>query len=94
MKSKPVSFAILLAGAVGLIWLHASARAATNADKKGTVETIQVHGKSLEGNLEGDSPDRDVFVYLPPATPPTKTADTQWCIFCMGTASRLRPTGA
>src|SRR5689334_21938866 len=33
---------------------------------KGTVEKIKVHGKSLEGNLEGDSPDRDVFVYLPP----------------------------
>jgi S-formylglutathione hydrolase FrmB len=24
-----------------------------------------VHGKALEGNLEGDSPDRDVIVYLP-----------------------------
>src|SRR5262245_30044934 len=34
--------------------------------KKGTVERIKVHGKSLEGNLEGNSPDRDVFVYLPP----------------------------
>lgn len=34
---------------------------------KGTVEHIKVHGKSLEGNLEGDSPDRDVFVYLPPS---------------------------
>lgn len=33
---------------------------------KGTVERIKVHGKSLEGNLEGDSPDRDVFIYLPP----------------------------
>jgi enterochelin esterase-like enzyme len=33
----------------------------------GTVERIKVHGKSLEGNLEGDSPDRDVFVYLPPS---------------------------
>src|SRR5208282_4427668 len=32
----------------------------------GTVERIKVHGKSLEGNLEGDSPDRDVSVYLPP----------------------------
>jgi enterochelin esterase-like enzyme len=39
----------------------------TNAPaKKGNVEHIKVHGKSLEGNLEGDSPDRDVFVYLPP----------------------------
>ncbi len=34
--------------------------------KRGTVEHIKVHGKSLEGNLEGDSPDRDVSVYLPP----------------------------
>ena len=33
---------------------------------KGSWEKIKVHGKSLEGNLEGDSPDRDVFVYLPP----------------------------
>jgi enterochelin esterase-like enzyme len=30
------------------------------------VEKIKVHGVSLEGNLEGDSPDRDVIVYLPP----------------------------
>ncbi len=34
---------------------------------KGTLENIKVHGKSLEGNLEGNSPDRDVFVYLPPS---------------------------
>lgn len=32
-----------------------------------TVEFIKVHGKSLEGNLEGDSPDRDVAVLLPPS---------------------------
>jgi enterochelin esterase-like enzyme len=31
-----------------------------------TVEHIVVHGKALEGNLEGDSPDRNVTVYLPP----------------------------
>jgi S-formylglutathione hydrolase len=37
------------------------------AQSKGTVDHIKVHGKSLEGNLEGDSPDRDVFVYLPPS---------------------------
>ena len=33
----------------------------------GTVEHIKVHGRALEGNLEGDSPDRDVTVYLPPS---------------------------
>ena len=32
-----------------------------------TVEHIKVHGKSLEGNLEGDAVDRDVFVFLPPS---------------------------
>jgi enterochelin esterase-like enzyme len=61
MKSNRL---ILVAGPVLLALV---ANAATNADKKGTVETIKVHGKSLEGNLEGDSPDRDVFVYLPPS---------------------------
>jgi enterochelin esterase-like enzyme len=30
-------------------------------------EHIKVHGKALEGNLEKDSPDRDVFIYLPPS---------------------------
>ncbi len=30
------------------------------------VETIKVHSQALEGNLEGESPDRDVIVYLPP----------------------------
>jgi S-formylglutathione hydrolase len=34
--------------------------------KLGTVERVKVHGKSLEGNLDGDSPDRDVSIYLPP----------------------------
>src|SRR5512146_1415161 len=32
-----------------------------------TVEHIQVHGKSLEGNLEANAADRDVFVFLPPS---------------------------
>ena len=31
------------------------------------VERITVHGTSLEGNLEGNSPDRGVIVYLPPS---------------------------
>ncbi|HXY02346.1 MAG TPA: alpha/beta fold hydrolase [Terriglobales bacterium] len=32
-----------------------------------TVEHIKVHGPALEGNLEGDAVDRDVFVFLPPS---------------------------
>jgi S-formylglutathione hydrolase FrmB len=35
--------------------------------KSVTVEHIKIHGKSLEGNLEGDAVDRDVFVFLPPS---------------------------
>jgi enterochelin esterase-like enzyme len=35
--------------------------------KKGRVEKVSVHGAALQGNLEGDSPDRDVFIYLPPS---------------------------
>lgn len=32
-----------------------------------TVERITVHGQHLEGNLEGNSADRTVLVYLPPS---------------------------
>ncbi len=31
-----------------------------------TIEKITVHSKALEGNLEGDSADREVTIYLPP----------------------------
>jgi S-formylglutathione hydrolase len=34
---------------------------------QGKVERIKVHGQALEGNLEGDSADRDVSIYLPPS---------------------------
>jgi enterochelin esterase-like enzyme len=58
----------VIAGAIVLVALPTSVQAQTGvAEKKGAVEKITVHGKSLEGNLEGDSADRDVFVYLPPS---------------------------
>jgi enterochelin esterase-like enzyme len=41
--------------------------------KKGTVEKISVHGAALQGNLEGDSPDRTVYVYLPPSYASNRT---------------------
>ncbi|HEX7080381.1 MAG TPA: alpha/beta hydrolase-fold protein [Gammaproteobacteria bacterium] len=44
-----------------------SAPTAATAPAKGTLERITVHGASLEGNLEGDDPNREVFVYLPPS---------------------------
>ena len=42
-----------------------AAVAAAPADAR--TEKIKVHGVSLEGNLEGNSPDRDVYVFLPPS---------------------------
>ena len=33
---------------------------------QGDLQQIKVHSPSLEGNLNGDSADRDVYVYLPP----------------------------
>jgi enterochelin esterase-like enzyme len=42
------------------------AAAGQQAPAKGTLERIAVHGRALEGNLEGDSPERPVVVYLPP----------------------------
>ena len=32
-----------------------------------TVERVKIHGKALEGNLEGDAVDRDTIVFLPPS---------------------------
>lgn len=58
---------------LGLLW-PVNASAATPRHRgvevdqvKGSVEHVIVHGKSLEGNLEGDSPDRAVSIYLPPS---------------------------
>ncbi|HEX8357718.1 MAG TPA: alpha/beta hydrolase-fold protein, partial [Segetibacter sp.] len=53
-----VIFLVLLIGA--------EVQSQTVTPLKGSVERIKVHGKGLEGNLEGDDADRDVSVYLPP----------------------------
>ena len=34
---------------------------------KGTLERVKVHGKSLEGNLLGESAEPEVSIYLPPS---------------------------
>lgn len=69
---KPLRSLLLMSTAlsVGLLssrLLVAQQAAPAATGPQGKVETIKVHGKSLEGNLEGDSPDREVFVYLPPS---------------------------
>ncbi len=48
-------------------WPSAQAPAPAPTPTLGTIERITVHGTSLEGNLDGDTPDRPVIVYLPPS---------------------------
>lgn len=45
----------------------APASAAAPVALKGKLERITVHGKSLEGNLLGESPAPEVSIYLPPS---------------------------
>ena len=63
MNGKQVVAAAMLAACASFVYLPEGR--AQNSVKQGSWEKIKVHGKALEGNLEGDSPDRDVFVYLP-----------------------------
>lgn len=60
-QSFGLSLALLLAGA-GMLLAQTDVRS-----PHGKVERIKVYGKALEGNLEGDSPDREVSIYLPPS---------------------------
>lgn len=64
---KSMHFRILLActlmmTATGLVLAKEDGQAV----KKGTVQHIKIHGKALEGNLEGETADPDVTIYLPP----------------------------
>jgi enterochelin esterase-like enzyme len=43
---------------------------AVSGARPATLERIKVHGGALEGNLEGNSADRDVLVFLPPGYRP------------------------
>ena len=63
----------------GLLWgcaiapaLAAQAAPPAAASFQVAVDCIKVHSAALEGNLEGESPDRDVVVYLPPDYAKTK----------------------
>jgi enterochelin esterase-like enzyme len=67
MSRMKIALTVVIAAAIAVV-VGPESRAQQGAEaKKGSWEKIKVHGKSLEGNLEGDSADRDVFVYLPPA---------------------------
>ena len=53
--------------ALSAVVLLAGAAPGVALAQTSTFEAVSVHGASLEGNLEGDSPDREVYVYLPPS---------------------------
>jgi S-formylglutathione hydrolase FrmB len=71
MKSKSFLFLILITA----IFLRSRLAAQVQTDvppvipgsKPVRVERIKIHGRGLEGNLEGNAVDRDVFVFLPPS---------------------------
>src|SRR5262245_58890277 len=54
---------VMIVGSTGSIFPQ---RSGPIPAQNGRFERVKVHGESLEGNLEGDSPDRDVSIYLPP----------------------------
>lgn len=65
-RFRATSRRMLAVAVVGLGSVCAS-EAGQPAPPKGTLERVTIHGRALEGNLEGDSPDRPVAVYLPPS---------------------------
>jgi hypothetical protein len=46
---------------------------AVTGTRLAVVEHITIHGKSLEGNLEGDAADRPTIVFLPPSYASART---------------------
>src|SRR5690606_22615469 len=66
-ERKPLSSAARAAAGTLLAVMLLAGPAAAEETAKGTVERIKVHSPSLEGNLQGNSADRDVLVYLPPS---------------------------
>lgn len=59
-------FVMLTAGPVTLAQMKTELPPAVAGAKPVKVEHIKVHSAAIAGNLEGESADRDVFVFLPP----------------------------
>jgi S-formylglutathione hydrolase FrmB len=70
---------IVLAVSVAACTLTGRAQVKTNVPevvagaRPAAVERIKIHGKALEGNLEGDAVDRDAIVFLPPSYSQSRT---------------------
>lgn len=66
-RQRLVPTAALITAVLTLATWAAPLAGQQSASPRGTIERIAVHGRALEGNLEGDAPDRAVIVYLPPS---------------------------
>jgi len=62
-------FIVLLASTVGSGQVKTTVPDVVPNARPATVERITIHGKALEGNLEGDAVDRTVLVFLPNGYP-------------------------
>src|ERR1051325_5709316 len=67
MMGKLVFMVMLLVSARLLAQVQTEVPAVVPNAKPVTMEHIKIHGTALEGNLEGDAVERDVFVFLPPS---------------------------
>jgi len=65
MMRKPVLVIMLTVSAGLMAQVQTEVPPVVPNAKPVAVEHIKIHGTALEGNLEGDAVDRDVFVFLP-----------------------------
>jgi len=73
MKATPCIGILLAFGMSALAQVKTEVPPVVPGARPVTVEHIKVHGKALEGNLEGDDVDREVLVFLPPGYAGGKT---------------------
>jgi len=77
LESRVAVLAVSLAATIGSV--AGVAQVKTNVTdvvagaRAAIVERITIHGKALEGNLEGDAVDREAFVFLPPSYNQSRT---------------------
>ena len=62
-----MAFIVVLGSSIGFGQVKTTVPDVVPGAPPATVERITIHGKALEGNLEGDAVDRTVLVFLPPS---------------------------
>jgi S-formylglutathione hydrolase FrmB len=67
MSRVPAALALALVPLLSFAQVQTEAPPPVPGATPVTIERIKVHGAALEGNLEGNSADRDVLVVLPPS---------------------------